>query len=221
MAEAPPPRLRDEVARTLVPVRPLPPVVRRLLAVLPAALAAPAAVPVLWGVRADAGAVGPVLLWAGSGLQAAAALLVLATAIGESTPGRLKGTGSLTVRATSALFLLATLASLTFLASPTGVPALQEARYLRVCLVHTVQLGLLPLAGAGLVVAGGLTARPVVAAALAGLGAGLASDAGWRLYCHVSAPAHVLTAHLGAVAALTALGASAGALARWWPRPRS
>lgn len=39
--------------------------------------------------------------------------------------------------------------------------------------------------------------RPVVAGALLGLGAGLMANAGWRLFCHFSEPAHVLSAHVG------------------------
>jgi hypothetical protein len=35
------------------------------------------------------------------------------------------------------------------------------------------------------------------------------SDAGWRLYCHFSDPAHVLGAHAFAVVLLAAAGAAA------------
>jgi len=37
--------------------------------------------------------------------------------------------------------------------------------------------------------------RPRLAGALYGIGAGLMADAGWRLFCHFSGPAHVLGAH--------------------------
>ena len=37
--------------------------------------------------------------------------------------------------------------------------------------------------------------RPRIAGALYGLGAGLMADAGWRLFCHFSNPAHVFGAH--------------------------
>jgi hypothetical protein len=55
--------------------------------------------------------------------------------------------------------------------------------------------------------------RPAITGALAGLGAGLFADSSWRLYCEVSDPAHVLTAHLGAVAVVTLAGTAAGLLA--------
>ncbi len=60
--------------------------------------------------------------------------------------------------------------------------------------------------------------QAIVAGALAGLGAGLVSDASWRLYCHVSDPGHVLVAHAGAIVALTAIGAAGGWKRRGIPR---
>ncbi len=48
--------------------------------------------------------------------------------------------------------------------------------------------------------------RPAVAGALLGLGAGLMADAGWRIFCHFSEPAHVLSAHLAAVVLSTMIG---------------
>jgi hypothetical protein len=51
--------------------------------------------------------------------------------------------------------------------------------------------------------------RPVVAGWLAGLGGGLMADAGWRLFCHFSEPAHVLAAHLGGVIVAALVGAAA------------
>ena len=56
--------------------------------------------------------------------------------------------------------------------------------------------------------------RPAVAGALYGLGAGLIADAGLRLWCEFSAPAHVLAAHLGAVILSMALGAAAALVSR-------
>jgi hypothetical protein len=46
----------------------------------------------------------------------------------------------------------------------------------------------------------------VIAGALLGLGAGLIADAGWRIFCHFSEPAHVLSAHLAAIVMSTAIG---------------
>ena len=49
--------------------------------------------------------------------------------------------------------------------------------------------------------------RPVIAGAMLGLGGGLMADAGWRIFCHFSEPAHVLSAHLAAVVVSSLLGA--------------
>ena len=50
--------------------------------------------------------------------------------------------------------------------------------------------------------------RPLIMGALFGLGAGLMADAGWRIFCHFSEPAHVLSAHLGGVVASALAGAA-------------
>jgi hypothetical protein len=65
------------------------------------------------------------------------------------------------------------------------------------------------LAAAAWLAARALPTRPAVAGAVYGLGAGLMADAGVRLFCWVSAPAHVLVAHGGAILFLTAAGAGA------------
>jgi hypothetical protein len=49
--------------------------------------------------------------------------------------------------------------------------------------------------------------RPAIVGAMLGLGAGLMADAGWRIFCHFSEPAHVLSAHLAAVLASSLVGA--------------
>ena len=53
--------------------------------------------------------------------------------------------------------------------------------------------------------------RPSLVGALCGLGAGLIIDGGWRTYCEVSLPGHVIGSHLLAMGALILLGAVAGA----------
>jgi hypothetical protein len=110
------------------------------------------------------------------------------------------------------------LTAVTFAASPTHVPALREIAYGRVCLTRSFALGLVPLTAACLLLYRGLPARPVAAGALAGLAAGLLADASWRLFCEVSDPTHVLTAHAGAVASVALAGALVGAAYKSWKR---
>jgi hypothetical protein len=121
-----------------------------------------------------------------------------------------------TLKAGLGLAFMLAITGLTFVASPTHVPPLREHTYFRTCITQSLTLGLVPLGVAAALLGRGLLARPVVAGFLAGLAAGLLADSGWRLYCEVSDPNHVLTAHAGATAALTAIGALAGWVSRWF-----
>jgi len=218
MADALPPRLREEVARTLRPVRPLVSPLRRAAALAPVAGLLLVCVPLLWQLREDAAALGPVRLWGGSLLQDAVAVLLLAAAFAESIPGRLSAPRSLLLRAFAGVAFMVALTLTTFAASPTHVPLQQETHYTHVCLTRSFALGLVPLGVTALLLCRGLLARPITAGALAGLGAGLLADSSWRLFCEVSDPAHVLTVHAGAVAGVAVVGAAAGALSRLWSR---
>ncbi len=62
----------------------------------------------------------------------------------------------------------------------------------------------------------GAAVSSTLAGALAGLGAGLLSDAAVHLHCPSVDPSHTVTWHLGAVALLTALGALIGRLLPRW-----
>jgi hypothetical protein len=169
-------------------------------------------VPLIYGLRFDRGAVGAALLWGGSVLQVAVGLWLVSRALAETIPGRLSGPGALARDLGLGLLAMVALTLLTFAASPTHVPG-SGARYFEVCLTRSTLLGLGPLVVSVALLARGLLMRPAITGALAGLGAGLFADSSWRLYCEVSDPAHVLTAHLGAVAVVTLAGTAAGLLA--------
>jgi hypothetical protein len=62
----------------------------------------------------------------------------------------------------------------------------------------------------------GATVSSVLAGALAGLGAGLLSDAAIHLHCPAIDPSHTVTWHLGAVALLTSMGALLGKMLPKW-----
>jgi hypothetical protein len=62
----------------------------------------------------------------------------------------------------------------------------------------------------------GAAVSSVLAGALAGLGAGLLSDAAIHLHCPAVDPSHTVTWHLGAVALLTAVGALIGRFLPKW-----
>jgi hypothetical protein len=208
-----PESLRARIAGSLRPVRPLRPPGRRALTLLPIALALLFLFPLLFGVgmRADFRHIGLSRLVLGSMLEIGIAVWVFAFALRESIPGRLSSESRVAVYALIGVASVVLLTYLTFAASPTGFPASREFRYLVVCLRRSLLLGAVPLALAGIQLGRGLAPRPIAAGALAGMAAGLAADSAMRVYCEVSAPAHVLTAHAGGIVTLTA----AGALLSW------
>ena len=97
--------------------------------------------------------------------------------------------------------------ALTAFASATTVSPRHFAFFWAACFAGSTLIGL-PVLGLALWLA--LRAYPLRAGlvgGLAGLGAGLVSDAGWRTFCHIADPRHVLSAHGAAVAALSVAGA--------------
>ena len=210
MAERVPAALRRAVAETCTPVRPLVAPARRATALIPWALLLGVVVLAVWGLRADYNQVGVWRLWGASAVQMVLAIAIASAAIAESVPGRLPSVTANLTLAGAAVAVVCTTTLLTYAASGTVVPAAFAGRYFWICLTHPLLLGLPALAVLGIMAARGLTSRPIVAGALAGLGAGLVSDASWRLYCHVSDPGHVLVAHAGAIVALTAIGVAGG-----------
>jgi hypothetical protein len=206
--------LRDEVARTLTPVRPLAAPGRRARVFLLIGAGGLALVPMAYGIRRDAAALGLSHLWVLSALQLGAAAALFRQALTESIPGRAASGRLIALALALAAALLVCITALTFEASQTYVPFLRDARYLYTCSTRTVLLGLPALALAGWLMRRGLTMRPIVAGGLAGLGAGLLADASWRIYCEVSDPIHVLTAHAAGIVTLSLIGALAGFVVR-------
>jgi hypothetical protein len=208
-----PAELRARVARSLVPVRPLPAPGRRALTFLGLGVGLLAGVPLMWGVRQNAAELGGTL-WALSLLQVGAAVLLLRRALVESIPGRLGDRGRVLAWGALGLALTLGVTAVTFVASPTDVPPRWAGEYLYICSTRTFALGLPALTAAGFLLRRGLVARPMLVGALAGLGSGLLADSAWRVYCEVSDPWHVLTAHTSGVLALCVFGALAGAFVR-------
>jgi hypothetical protein len=203
-----PEELLHRVAGDLRPVRPLAPPERRILSVAPIGLLLLVAVPAYWGWRQNLPALGPVLGWGLSVLQALAGLAVVTLGLRESVPGRdlARATLAAVLAASGALVVGVTL--LTDALLPTAVPAGAGWRYAWECLFMAGAPGAAGVFAATWLVARGLPLRPSVAGALCGLGTGLIADGGARLFCWVSTPAHVLAAHGGAIVALALLGAA-------------
>ena len=198
-----PPALRDAIARDLQPVTPLAPPARRLIAVIPIALALLLAAVAIFGLRRDAPRLGITLTWIASAAQMALGLLLTAAALREAVPGTALPRRIVGALIATAAIAIAGITMLTWIASPTRI-APGFVRYVwSVCVAGTIVSALPVMAAAGWMVARAFPLRPRVAGALYGIGAGLIADAGWRLFCHFSDPVHVFGAHALGIALVT------------------
>jgi len=201
------PIVRDTVARDLAPVRPLAPPWRRTLAFAPLGVLLVGASPLVWGLRVNLESLPWWASWGLSGAQALAGLLVVGASLRESVPGRTLSRRALlsVLAAASALFVGITLASAALL--PTPLPASVRVRFVWECVGMATVVGVPAVVLVAWLAWRMLPGRPAVAGALCGLGAGLLTDAGVRLFCRVDEPWHVLVAHGGAIAGFVGLGA--------------
>jgi|WetSurMetagenome_2_1015567.scaffolds.fasta_scaffold411152_1 hypothetical protein len=198
--------VNERIVGDLRPVRRLAQPWRRGLVVLCAALAVAASITTAFGVRRDAAALGPLALWGFSVLQGLGGLFLIGAALRESVPGRSLGPrlSRLLLAAGFATLLLVTLATWSVHASQ--VPVGRDALYWRICLQIPLAAGLPALLLTLLLAYRAYPTRPALVGALAGLGSGLLTDGSWRTYCEVTAPSHVLSSHVAAVALLTVAG---------------
>jgi hypothetical protein len=190
--------LRARIAADYEPVRPLASPLLRASWLLPLAVMALFAAPVVFDLRGDAARLGLVGTWGASSLQVAIGLALAGAALREAVPGREWNHTAI------ALWLAVplTVILLVTLGSWETSPAVIRRGWWFVgglCFGGSLASGLPVVALASVLAARAYPTRPAVAGALLGLGAGLMADAGWRLFCHFSEPAHVLSAHVGAV----------------------
>ena len=201
-----PQELRARLSADYLPVEPLASPIKRMLWLLPVAVLTVTAAVLVFNLRADATRLGWLGLWGASGLQVLIGCALIVAALREAVPGR--GWNGTAVALWVVLPL--TLVTLVTLNSWAASPGLVRGGWWFVgllCFGGSLASGLPVVALASVLAAGAYPTRPVVAGALLGLGAGLMADAGWRLFCHFSEPAHVLSAHVGAVLVSMLLGA--------------
>lgn len=217
LEETPPPALRQVILDDLRPVRPLRRPFVRALVFWPLAILLVTGQAAVFGLRRDAGSLGFPLLWGLSAAQALAGLAFLVSALREAVPGPTRTKRSAVLLGLAFLWTVA-VTLLTWTASATVVPRGGVAFFWRVCFGGPLAIGL-PVLGLVLALAArAFPLRPGWVGALAGIGVGLITDAGWRTFCHVSDPSHVLLAHVAAIMALTLIGALT---ARLWLRTPS
>ncbi len=200
-----PAELRSRIHADYVAVRPLPSPWVRVLWCAPFAVLAFLAAPTYFNVRADVVQLGWSRGWGASLIQVVAGFALLAAALRESVPGRSWSTGAIAMWIVTPIVLAIAVTLASWEASP--VVLLRGWWMVWVlCLSGSAATALPVVALASVLVARAYPTRPAVAGLLLGIGAGLIADAGWRMFCHFSEPAHVLSAHLGGVAVAALAG---------------
>ena len=200
--------LRRAVAWDLAAVRPLRSPWVRALAVAPVSALTVMFLLIRFGVRADLPFLG-LAAWGFSSVEAAVGWALVAMALGEAVPGR-----QLRLRTIALVFVLAGTVVViwtmeTVRVSPTLPSTGQATLVAWHCFGWSALTGMPALTMTVALVARTFAVRPTLAGMLSGTGVGMLADSGWRLFCGVSEPCHVLGAHGGAILALSATGACA------------
>ena len=199
--------LRARIRADYSAVRPLPSPLVRALWCAPFVALALLAAPTYFNVRSDAAQLGWFGSWGTSLVQVVVGFALIAAALRESVPGRSWRAGAIGLWIVTPIVLAIAVTVASWEASPV---TLQRAWWMVwvLCLSGSAATALPLVALASVLVARAYPTRPGIAGCLLGLGAGVIADAGWRMFCHFSEPAHVLSAHLGGVAVAVVSG--------WW-----
>ena len=204
----PPDALLAEVSRDLRAVRPWPAPWQEALRLSPLALGIIIALPLLVGLRRDAVAVGPLVMWGVSVIQVGLGIVLIWMATREGRPARRLPRGAVGVALAAAGFMVVTVSFLTFSKSPTHVPhGVPPWIAGLVCYVGSTVVATPLFLLAAWFHSRFVSPRPALAGGLYGAGAALTANAGWRLICPISTPWHVLTAHGGSVITIALLSA--------------
>ncbi|HEX6163076.1 MAG TPA: NrsF family protein [Vicinamibacterales bacterium] len=203
-----PGELRSRLAADYQPVRALRSPWTRALAIVPLAIVALIGAQLAFNVRSDAPSLGWLGVWGFSIAQSAIGIIVVGAALRESIPGRHWSSAAI---ALWVAIPIAAIVVITLVSWEASQVILRGAWWVvaGVCFAGSAATAMPVVAFAGILAARAYPTRPAIAGLLFGLGAGLMADAGWRIFCHFSEPAHVLSAHLAAVILSTIVGALA------------
>jgi len=216
----PPPALRDAVRADLRPIEPLRPPLQRALALVPLAAATLVCAVLVFSLRRDAVRLGWPLTWGASAMQGLLGVWLIVLALRDAVPGRELHVKLLVTAIAIVLGFSAGLTLETWRVSPIGI-RMAWALITTECFIGTWVTALPLLFGAVFMVSRAFPTRPWSTGLLAGLGAGAAADAGWRLFCHFTQPAHVLLSHTAGMLAAGLAGALlAGAISEASQRRR-
>jgi hypothetical protein len=199
-----PESLRQSIAEEMEPVCPLSAPWKRILWVVPLAVLAFFLPVGILGTRPDLDQLGVILAWLPVLVQLLLGIGFLAMALHEAVPGRCVSRGAVAALIVAALVLHGSVNAAIWWLYP--VPAENTLSLWWMCFRHELILGI-PF----LIVATWLAVRalPICARTVglvSGVGGGVMADATWRMICPVSQPSHVLSAHLGPIVFLGAIG---------------
>jgi len=200
-----PASLRRAVADDLEAVRPLAPPWRRLLYVVPAAAIAMLAPFLYVSVRTDS-EFNLLLGWIPVGIQLLLAAGLLLFALRESVPGWRASSRVIFALCISAFSLQILVNMAIYLSMPMPAGGERTVHMWFACFRVESLIGLPILVLTAWLVGRALPQRPWLAGLLAGLGAGFAADASWRLICPYSDPVHVLLGHTAGILLLGLTG---------------
>jgi len=203
-------RVRRIVAADLRPVRPLWSPARRALLLWPFALLLAVLASLTYGLREDAGQLGPALTWGASAIEWLLGLMVIAVALRHAVPGTEGGYRRFVCWCALAVIVVSVTTVVTYTAHPTFVPPSGGWPVWRACVIGPLEYSVPLLIVAIVLVLRSFPTYPVLSGTLAGLGAGLAIDSGWRLTCSFTSLQHVFGAHGLAFMAVTLVGALVG-----------
>jgi hypothetical protein len=209
----PSPLLLSAVRGSLRPVRPYLPPSLRALALLPVGVGLLVGIPAFWSPRPNLALLGGIGGWGLSALQMLLGLAVVGLALREAVPGQelSRRTLAVVVLLGVVLFLVLTLTSewLAPVALRRRVWVVEAIG----CFRMAATWGVPALAIASWPTVRASPTHPLVASGVCGLGTGLMTDAGMRLFCGVSTVSHVVVGHGAAILLLCALGVLVGAVA--------
>lgn len=203
---SPPAALRKKILSDLRPVRPLAEPRKRALVLLPLGVALVVLVPWRLGLRQDVHVLTTLYVWGLSALQMSIGIGLVAAALREVIPGRQIPRTAILLLFASGFVLVIGITYATWHASGTVAPEHLRLPFWKFCFRMPIELSLPGTFLILVLAARGVIWRPVLVGALAGLASGLMSDAGWRTFCDISDPSHVVSAHVAAILAATGIG---------------
>ncbi len=206
MEEMPFEKLKDRIEEDMAPVKSYAPPWRRASFLFGIWSLLGALVLLLFGLRQDANALGPWILWLLPLVQLLSAYALIILSIRLTIPGSAVATTILVALALLGVAVHLAVSWILVHLSPIGVELGEDLRASSVCLIITLCLSILPLVMALTLCSRGFPSRPIVVGLACGFACGLSAEAIWRLHCPYNAWSHILSSHTLAVLAAVLLG---------------